>query len=591
MQRFERSIRHLRFGEPIGAVRAGEIFEVAATNAFGDQLGTEEAFDALMRDPSRSERHHSCVGPIEVSDSPSNASLAVRIRKIRPLTVMSCLSTSTGTLARTFPGRECTFARIQESGRALIHGTLTVQAMPSIGVVSTADEVSRSLGRCAAVGGNLDIPLLQAGTTIYLPVNAPRAQFALGDVHFRQGAGEIPGMGLESDAVIELELDFAEKLPFPIVETPERVAVVGWGDDLLEASRRATENAIAYLGRSSELRSWNPARIYQLLGGCDLIVGNLTGRVATCAIAVSKAMLAEARTRVPIVRAPALLRARVVQPSDVRLAEEAIERFATLPLFHAGNSREIRAIPEHPRVLISCLLDRVYAFEAQGYVDAPGTAVHRAEINGRLSHVLAREGLATSTLATSGPYVLMTAEDVAEHVEVVVKSSLVGDPRHRYPEMLTATTRAGRVFEPSDHECYVRFDWRRAPPHEDVLLPVELADYFIDVTRARATALAAFHVLRIHLALYELHLPDACFFMNKAGDVICGELSPDNMSRLAYIGANGTLRAIINERGKRDLAARWRAIADLLAGRRPLSIEHECPPRREPRIGASERSA
>jgi acetamidase/formamidase len=541
MQRFASSIRYLSFGEPVGVVHAGEVFEVAATNAFGDPLGSEHAFEAVMRDPSRSERHHSCVGPIEVVDCPSDASLAVRIRRIRPL-------------------------------NALIAKTLAVQGVPSIGVASTADEVRRSLGRCAAVGGNLDIPLLQAGATVYLPVNAPRAQIAIGDVHFRQGAGEIPGMGLESDAIVELEVEFAEKLPFPVVETPERVAIVGWGDDFAAASRCATENAIAYLGRLMEFRGCPPARIYQLLGGCDLIPGNLTGRVATCAIAISRAMFAQARSRVPIVGAPALLRPRGALLPEPCLVEEAVRRFDALPLVHLGNSREIRQLWEHPRLLACRLRDRAYSHEARGYVDALGTAIVRAEINARLSQLLAQSGVATSTVATSGPFVLMTAEDVAERIEVVVKSAWIGDPRHRYPEMADVATRPGRVFEATKHEPYVRFDWRRAPPHDDTLLPDELADYFIDVGRARATALRAFHMLRVHLAAHDLDLPDVCFFMNKAGDVICGELSPDNMSRITYVGPDKQLEARINGRGKAGLAARFRAIADLLAARHSADI-------------------
>jgi acetamidase/formamidase len=70
-----------------------------------------------------------------------------------------------------------------------VHGTL--------GVAPAAGQVFMSITP-AAHGGNMDTPELRAGTTVYLGVNVPGAQLALGDGHCRQGEGEVCGTAVEA---------------------------------------------------------------------------------------------------------------------------------------------------------------------------------------------------------------------------------------------------------------------------------------------------------------------------------------------------------------------------------------------------------
>jgi acetamidase/formamidase len=48
------------------------------------------------------------------------------------------------------------------------------------------------------IGGNIDCRYISVGSTLYLPVNAQGALFAVGDGHFAQGNGEICGTAIET---------------------------------------------------------------------------------------------------------------------------------------------------------------------------------------------------------------------------------------------------------------------------------------------------------------------------------------------------------------------------------------------------------
>src|SRR5436190_22160655 len=63
---------------------------------------------------------------------------------------------------------------------------------PVVGALGTAPAggPTNQANRC---GGNLDAPQIRAGAKVYLPIEVDGALFSLGDVHARQGDGELVG--------------------------------------------------------------------------------------------------------------------------------------------------------------------------------------------------------------------------------------------------------------------------------------------------------------------------------------------------------------------------------------------------------------
>lgn len=89
-------------------------------------------------------------------------------------------------------------------------------------------------------GGNLDFNDITAGTTVHLPVWAPDALFAIGDVHATMGDGEAHS-GVNIDAEIDLHLSLTpdQHLDWPWFENATHVMTVGVHDNLTQALRIA----------------------------------------------------------------------------------------------------------------------------------------------------------------------------------------------------------------------------------------------------------------------------------------------------------------------------------------------------------------
>ncbi|MGD8476875.1 MAG: acetamidase/formamidase family protein [Burkholderiales bacterium] len=133
---------------------------------------------------------------------------------------------------------------------------------PFMGIMGVAANTSERVHSVppAAYGGNLDINVLGVGSTLYLPVLVPGANFYTGDPHFAQGNGEVALTALEAPlrATFRLSVLSAGDMaipggsPFaqPFGETPEYWVPVGLDEDLDEAMKQAVRQAIRFLSVS-----------------------------------------------------------------------------------------------------------------------------------------------------------------------------------------------------------------------------------------------------------------------------------------------------------------------------------------------------
>lgn len=560
-------IYRLKAGEPVASVRPGEVFQVGLINGFGESFPDVDAFERFMEGPDKAKKNHPCTGPILVEGAGEDCSLEIIIRSLQADVAYQCLSKSTGILKGEFEGREPHILTPRPGGMIDWEGILTRQR-PSLGVVATLDDVSRSCGRCTENGGNMDFPFLSPGARLYLPVNHSEAQLAVGDMHMRQGFGELAGMALESDGRAILEVGVTEKIPYPVIDTNNWLVVVGFGSTREESVTRAVDNAIDYYLRQPALRGWSRSKVYQLLACTDIVPGNLTGNVSTHAVIIKKRDLMDPATGRSVFYPPkAISVIEETEADDLEgLFSQAMEDYFTLELFHEGDSREIRKIPGHEDLLIARLKPNVYSFEQKGAVavDA-GTTRIRVALDAHFSSILKDAGVDTSTLLSSGEYILMRNVQAAKRIEVVMKGSLIGSPKHMYPEIDKEPTLSGDLLVPKEpHKPYTRFDWRVENPGEDIVMPTGLADNFIDTWRAEQTAHEAFEALRAHLSTREMDLLDCCFFMSKNGRTICGEVSPDNLGNIIYKGSDPEIQAIFDDRSKGNIIKRWTAICRLL---------------------------
>ena len=235
------------------------------------------------------------------------------------------------------------------------------------------------------------------------------------------------------------------------------------------------------------------------------------------------------------------------------------EMFNGLPLVTEGESKEVRYIGEG--LVAIRFKPTIYSYTHNRSGIIAGSETLRLRAAKALLPVLREAGIEHTYQAVSNDWVISRlvlqpelADEVAPFrptdltpaqlealpratpIEVVAKAVHSGTPKHRYyrfgdyPLRKTATHINPEAPYPED---VIRFDWRN--PLQDAsgnrladeVMPESMADWFIDVTEAKRTALVAFGALRRHLSGKGLDLWDICFFIAEDGKTMFGEVSPD----------------------------------------------------------------
>ncbi|MBI4610084.1 MAG: acetamidase/formamidase family protein, partial [Candidatus Rokubacteria bacterium] len=184
-----------------------------------------------------------------------------------------------GTLPEDFPEFQRRLIPIDRKAMtAELPWGATIALRPFFGILATAPRPE--YGTVSSIeprefGGNMDNKELVPGTSLFLPVFVPGANFSAGDGHAVQGDGEVCLTALETclSGTFELVLHKKMKLAFPRAVTPTHYIAMGMDPDLDDAARQALRHMMAWL---RELRGWTPAEAYVFCSlACDLHVTQL----------------------------------------------------------------------------------------------------------------------------------------------------------------------------------------------------------------------------------------------------------------------------------------------------------------------------
>jgi Phosphoribosylaminoimidazolesuccinocarboxamide (SAICAR) synthase len=262
--------------------------------------------------------------------------------------------------------------------------------------------------------------------------------------------------------------------------------------------------------------------------------------------------------------------------------------FSSLPLLVRGDSKEIRLLTA--RIALARLLPTVYSYTFNRYGLVPGTEEVRARFSADLFRRMAGEPgsvqLRTAFLglveSAAGP---LLAEEVVVgcNLEVRVKRFHIGSPVHRYrgvEDHRTAFAGAPLQRWSRFEEPLVCFDWRH-PLHDDrgerladEPLPDDYAAVWIDsVPKAKHLAREAFRWIERRFARAGLQLIDICFFIDRTGSTIYGEISPDCMR--VRDRASGDAEALDKDHWRsggepHEVLARYRRLHELVFGSLPV---------------------
>jgi acetamidase/formamidase len=257
--------------KPVLRIRSGDRVRIhtliTSTPARLEAAGVEsERVEAALREivdtvKDKGPGGHILTGPIFVEGAEPGDVLEIRIQSIALAIeyAYNAFSTRGGFLPQDFKEGKMKIIPL-DATRMVAHfsddieiplrpffGSMGVAPAPSAGRVSSAPP-----GKHA---GNLDNKDLVAGSTLYIPVNAPGALFEVGDGHAGQGDGEVDITALETSLVGVFQFIVRKDmhLTWPRAETPTHWITMGIDDDLTEATRIATREMIDFLSTEQHL--------------------------------------------------------------------------------------------------------------------------------------------------------------------------------------------------------------------------------------------------------------------------------------------------------------------------------------------------
>lgn len=155
--------------------------------------------------------------------------------------------------------------------------SITVQLNPMLGRVATAPPGEQSWDGLwpGEFGGNMDVPEVREGATVYLPIFHPGALFYYGDGHALQGDGEVCGSGLETSMDVTFQFDLLRnrKIAWPRIENSDYIMAAGAVRPLMDAFRIAHVELILWLVADYGFDKWEALQLVSQLGTAQ--VGNV----------------------------------------------------------------------------------------------------------------------------------------------------------------------------------------------------------------------------------------------------------------------------------------------------------------------------
>ncbi len=205
------------YDEPVINVKPGESLIVDVEDAPSGQIRKKGDYRNRRKVPFG----NPVVGPVYVERAEKGSTLSVSIEEIKSTigqgaTYFSAfnegyiVSPPIFRLMKISLPRKPRICRIKD-GRIYFSDKIVIPYQPMIGTIGVAphpEEESISSGVMPGHhGGNMDLPDITIGSTLFLPIFHDGALLYLGDVHAVQGDGEISGTAIEMPAEVRIKVD------------------------------------------------------------------------------------------------------------------------------------------------------------------------------------------------------------------------------------------------------------------------------------------------------------------------------------------------------------------------------------------------
>ena len=237
---------------PVLSVPSGAVVEVFTKEASDGQITPETTAEGLAQVDFG--LIHALTGPIAVEGAEPGDLLAVTIHEADVQGPgWAGIFPGFGFLADEFTEPWIrSFDMAPGATEARFGDGITLPLSPFAGVLGVAPNTDEMLVTIPPRenGGNMDNRHMRAGTTVYIPVQVPGANFSIGDTHAVQADGEVSGSAIEAPMRLVLTLEVVPNprgITEPEYETDDYYAVTGFAPTIDEAAKKATRHMIAYL--------------------------------------------------------------------------------------------------------------------------------------------------------------------------------------------------------------------------------------------------------------------------------------------------------------------------------------------------------
>ena len=287
---------------PVLRVRPGDTIVVETRDAFEGRI-THEGIkpSQVLEYPYVNPQN----GPVYVEGAEPGDCLAVRIDSIKPRGPQprgtTCLVpyfgglTATDLTAMLHDPLPEIVRKLEVTEEHVTWNTrLKFPYKPFIGTISTSPRID-SIGALTPGnhGGNMDLPDICPGATIYLPVRIEGALLYLGDCHATQGDGELCGVAIEHPTCTTITVDVRKQwtLSWPRLESDTFIMSIGSARPMEDAARIAYADLVKWLVADYGFDKWDAYLVLTQIGRARL--GNMVDPNYTIGAGIAKTYLPE----------------------------------------------------------------------------------------------------------------------------------------------------------------------------------------------------------------------------------------------------------------------------------------------------------
>jgi len=274
--------------EPVVRVKPGETLVIEVEDASSGQIRKK----GDRRDRTKAPYGNPVVGPIYIEGAEEGSIISVSIDKIKPTIGQGATYFSefnetyvSGTpilrfMRISFP-REPKICKIKD-GQIHFSENIVIPYRPMIGTIGVAPHLETESDSSGVLpgrhGGNMDLPDVGPGSTVFLPVFHKGALLYVGDAHAVQGDGEISGTAIEMPAEVKIRVDLLreETINLPRIETESEVmyvATTSGGRSLEDAVRTAFLELVIWMKGKYGLSRFDGLMLCSQVG--KIGIGNL----------------------------------------------------------------------------------------------------------------------------------------------------------------------------------------------------------------------------------------------------------------------------------------------------------------------------